>query len=148
MNLDSSNVKFLVVHCSASKPSMKVDAKVIDRWHRQRGFLGLGYHFVINRNGLVEKGRPITQPGAHAKGFNEKSIGVCLVGGLDEEGKSEDNFTDDQHAALAELLGELLIQFPKAQILGHRDLPGVKKDCPCFDVRKWWHDTVENVNTF
>jgi N-acetylmuramoyl-L-alanine amidase len=64
------------------------------------------------------------------------------VGGLNDEGKAENNFTDDQFASLAELLTKLLVKHPKAEILGHRDLPKVAKDCPCFSVKQWWHDTV------
>lgn len=137
-----SDIKFLTVHCSATKPSVHVDAKVINRWHLARGFRKIGYHFVIRRDGVVEKGRDITEIGAHVAGHNTGNLGICLAGGLNEEtGKPENNYTDDQFAALAELLIDLKKQFPKTTIKGHRDFPGVKKDCPCFDVRTWLKQT-------
>lgn len=132
------DVRYLVVHCSASPPSAKVDAKVIDRWHRERGFLRIGYHFVICRDGTVQEGRRTSEVGAHAEGFNSRSIGICLVGGVNRAGGAEDNFTPEQKEQLALLLKSLRMEFPNAEVLGHRDLPNVKKDCPSFDVRSWW----------
>lgn len=135
-------VKYLTVHCSATKPSTFVDAKVIHRWHKDRGFLKIGYHFVIRRDGVVEEGRKVTEAGAHVSGYNTGNIGICLAGGLNQEtGDPEDNYTDDQYAALGELLTKLKAQFPKAKLMGHRDFPNVKKACPCFDVRKWATET-------
>lgn len=133
------DINKLVIHCSATKGSMtKVDAKEIDRWHRMRGFLSIGYHYVIKRDGTVETGRPLETVGAHAAGHNTDSIGICLIGGVAEDGKTpEDNFTDKQWAALKGLLTDLLAQFPGAEVLGHKDLPRVAKACPSFDVRKW-----------
>lgn len=131
-------ITHLVVHCSATKPSVPVDAKMIDRWHRERGFLKIGYHFVIKRDGTVETGRDLTEPGAHVAGHNATTVGICLAGGLNEKtGKSENNFTDEQFKSLVGVLSQLLDLFPEAEVLGHRDFPGVAKDCPCFDVRKW-----------
>lgn len=135
-------VKQLVVHCSATQPLAKLGAKDIDRWHRERGFLKIGYHFVIKTDGTIETGRPITEAGAHVAGHNSTSIGICMIGGVNKQGKSENNFTLEQFASLATLLTDLLKKFPKAEIKGHRDFPEVKKDCPCFDVKKWWHETV------
>jgi len=142
-NLIQSNVRHIVVHCSATQVKSDIGVKEIDRMHREQGFLSIGYHFVIRRNGEVEAGRQLNQIGAHASGWNDKSIGVCLVGGIDKAGKAEDNFTYDQYATLAYLLIRLRDLFPKATIVGHRDLPNVKKDCPCFDVRKWVKETID-----
>lgn len=129
-------VKMFVIHCSATQPHVDVGATDIDRWHRQRGFLKIGYHYVIRRNGGVETGRSLDEPGAHAQGVNHKSIGICLVGGLDSKGRPANNFTDEQWSSLETLLKSLRTLFPHVKtILGHRDLHGVKKDCPCFDVR-------------
>lgn len=136
--LDPAAVKHLVVHCSATKPTMDWGVHDIDRAHRLRGFLKVGYHYVIRRNGAIEKGRADNERGAHAEGHNSSSLGICLVGGLDASGRSADNFTDRQKEALYGLLGVLTQTFPQAEVLGHRDLPGVKKACPCFDVRGWW----------
>jgi N-acetylmuramoyl-L-alanine amidase len=132
-------IKAITIHCSASKPSMKVNAKVIERWHRERGFFKIGYHYVILRDGVVELGRTLDEVGAHVKDYNKGNIGICLVGGLNQDtGKPEDNFTPIQYKELKHLLDYLLQRFPRAEIKGHRDWPGVKKDCPCFDVKKWW----------
>jgi Negative regulator of beta-lactamase expression len=121
---------------------MDIGAETIRRWHtdpepRGRGWTDIGYHFVIRRNGSVENGRDVERPGAHAYGYNEDSIGVCLVGGTDANDRlhAEANYTMEQYRALEELVHVLLDRHPDAEVLGHRDLPGVKKACPCFDVR-------------
>lgn len=141
--LKPEDVRYLVVHCSATPAKSDIGAKEITRMHRERGFLTIGYHFVIRRNGTVEKGRDLDAIGAHVEGWNSRSLGICLVGGLDSNMKPQDNFTDEQYASLASLLQELRVGFPKASILGHRDLPNVKKDCPCFDVRSWVKETID-----
>lgn len=140
--MNGQAVKYLVVHCADTPPSMKrVDAEEIDRWHRQRGWLGIGYHFVIRRDGAIEEGRPINRVGAHVEGHNAESIGICLAGGRAEKStEPEDNFTDEQKIALAGLLAKLLREFPRAEIVGHRDL-NPHKACPSFDVKTWWHET-------
>jgi N-acetyl-anhydromuramyl-L-alanine amidase AmpD len=139
-------IKNLVVHCSASKPSLPCDAKVIDRWHRERGFLKIGYHYVILRTGEVQKGRLDTEVGAHVEGHNTGSLGICLVGGLNEiTGKAEMNYTPKQFSSLATLLTTLKDTYPKAYILGHRDFPNVHKDCPCMDIREWVKDVVPEL---
>ena len=139
---ERKDTDFIVIHCSATTPSMThVDAKEIDRWHRQRGWRKIGYHFVIRRDGIVEEGRELGEVGAHAKGFNSKSVGICLVGGIDEEGNPENNYTDEQWKALEELVNQMLLPYPDAEVLGHCDLPDVKKACPCFNVREWWTAT-------
>ncbi|MCQ1855985.1 N-acetylmuramoyl-L-alanine amidase [Neorhizobium galegae] len=113
----------------------------VDRWHRANGWLMFRYHYVIRRDGRVEIGRPVDAIGAHVEGYNSISVGICLVGGVDAKGHSEDNFTSAQYAALAELLIQLKAKYPKATIQGHRDFPKVAKDCPCFDVRNWINQT-------
>lgn len=137
-SLKPADVKFLVVHCSASPPTLDAGAKDIDRWHRDRGFLKLGYHFVIRRDGTVETGRRLDERGAHAEDFNHCSLGICLVGGVDAKGKPQDNFTERQKDNLGLLLTGLLKTHPGAEVLGHRDLPNVNKACPSFDVKQWW----------
>lgn len=139
--LKPEKVRYLVVHCSASPPKVKVDRTVIDRWHRERGFLGIGYHYVICRDGTVQVGRAMDQIGAHVVEHNHESIGICLAGGVDEKQKPEDNFTPEQKTALRKLLGSLLILFRGAEIVGHRDL-NPHKDCPSFDVKSWWQSEM------
>jgi len=135
-------IQYLVVHCAATKPSMDIGLVEIRKWHLQRGFFREGYHYIIRRNGAVEVGRPEDMPGAHVTGYNGKSLGICLVGGVTETNvnKAEDNFTDAQYASLKKLLLELHKRYPKAQIVGHRDLDKGKA-CPSFSVadrlREW-----------
>ena len=137
--MSPADVKFLVVHCSATPDDMDIGVAEIDRWHKAKGWRGIGYHFVIRRDGTIEYGRPLSTPGAHAAGFNSKSIGICLVGGINDEGDPEDNFTAIQKTMLRSKLNELKFEkYKHAEVLGHRDLPNVKKACPSFDVRAWW----------
>lgn len=134
-----SETLFIVVHCAATPPSLDVDAKMIDRWHRAKGWNGLGYARVIKRDGTIEQGRPDNAVGAHVEGFNTSSVGICLAGGVAADGKTpENNFTPDQFMSLLVVLKELTEAYPKAEVQGHRDFPGVKKACPSFDVKTWW----------
>lgn len=142
---------YIVVHCSATGPTADIGADEIDNWHRNRTppFAEIGYHAVIRRDGEIEFGRHFDQQGAHVQGQNFRSVGVCMVGGVDKNGKAEDNFTEDQFDSLWVVLLTLERAYPDAEILGHRDLSpdldgdGVVephewlKDCPSFDVRKW-----------
>jgi N-acetyl-anhydromuramyl-L-alanine amidase AmpD len=131
-------IKNIVVHCSATRPEADIGAAEIRRWHvEDNGWRDVGYHYIIRRDGRVEAGRPVEQPGAHVAGHNADSLGLCLVGGLDANGRSAAEYAPAQWAALRRLLGRLKERFPEADILGHRDFPGVAKDCPCFDVRRW-----------
>jgi N-acetylmuramoyl-L-alanine amidase len=134
---------YIVVHCSATKASAtKVDAKEIDRWHRQRGWLMIGYHFVITRDAILQKGRELNAAGAHVAGHNHESIGVCLVGGISDDGSPEDNFTKEQKEVLLAILRELRAVYPKARIIGHYELEP-KKACPSFNVQEWLKDKPE-----
>jgi len=139
--LNKDNVRFLVVHCSDTPPDMEIGVKEIDRWHRQRGWLGCGYHLVINRAGEIEHGRDITTPGAHVYGYNHESIGICLVGGMNKLTREpEENFNDGQFLQLKGLLTNLQEQFPKAEVVGHNELNS-HKACPSFDVQAWLRET-------
>jgi N-acetylmuramoyl-L-alanine amidase len=135
-----STTELLIVHCSATPPSMDIGKREIDRWHRARGWLGIGYHFVIRQNGRIETGRSIERAGAHAYGYNDKSIGICLVGGVQEDDKTtpEQNFSTEQYRALEALLFQLKRDYPEAEVIGHRDVSS--KACPSFDVKTWWAD--------
>lgn len=126
----------IVVHCSATKEGQDFTAKDIHQWHKRLGWDGIGYHYVIRLDGTLEKGRPEEQLGAHAKGYNQHSIGLVYIGGLDQEGHPKDTRSCEQKATLLELLKDLKIRYPSAQILGHNNLPGVKKSCPCFDAKQ------------
>lgn len=130
----------IIVHCSATREGSDFHAHDIDRWHRLSGYEKIGYHFVVTIDGSVEAGRREEEVGAHCKGWNANSIGVCYVGGLDEKGKPKDTRTDAQKRSLLHLLRWLRGKYPAAKISGHRDHEGVNKACPCFDAGKEYRD--------
>ncbi|WP_279572494.1 N-acetylmuramoyl-L-alanine amidase [Volucribacter amazonae] len=167
----------IVIHCSATQNGKLLRNKThtaaqrIDEWHAKRGFQRqawwlrrfnphlkhIGYHYVIDTDGTVETGRKVGETGAHVKGHNTGSIGICLVGGISIDGKNYGRYTAKQWQVLHRLLRELEASYPHARIYGHRDLsPDLNgdgtitpnewvKDCPCFDV--WhWLDSGEVIN--
>ena len=124
----------IIVHCSATREGQHVTVQQIRQWHLQRNFADIGYHYVIYLDGTVHKGRPLEKAGAHCKGYNAHSIGICYVGGLDRQGKPKDTRTAAQKAALLTLIRELRQRFPRATVHGHREF--ANKACPCFDAKK------------
>jgi len=136
----------IIVHCSATRPEWMRDAKTpakvaeIRRWHVQdRGFSDIGYHYVIDRDGTVAKGRAVERVGSHVKGHNTGTIGVCLVGGFGSAAtdKFEEHFSWQQHKALAALLVDLRKQFPGIlKVSGHNQY--ASKACPGFNVPSWY----------
>ena len=142
-------ITLIVIHCSAVRPDQTSSAKDIEKWHKDRKFKCIGYHYVIRRNGEIEPGRPEWMIGAHChvkgQNHNKHSIGVCYEGGLDIRGQPADTRTEAQKQTMRRLLEDLHERYPRAMIVGHRDLiatprsdlqvrksPG--KDCPCFDA--------------
>jgi len=145
--MNKEDVKYLVVHCAYTPETMDIGAKDIDRWHREKGWLGCGYHKVIRRDGTVEDGRPMNKAGAHVRGINRQSIGICLAGGMNKaKDGPEFNYTDEQMSALRLLLDDLLEEYSNADVKGHYQFTG-KKSCPNFDA-KLWHETKEIEHTF
>ena len=128
----------IIVHCSATREGQHVTVQQIRQWHLQRNFADIGYHYVIYLDGTVHKGRPLEKAGAHCKGYNAHSIGICYVGGLDRQGKPKDTRTAAQRAALLTLIRELRQRFPRATVHGHREF--ANKACPCFDAKKEYKD--------
>ena len=134
-------IDLIVVHCSATREDRDFTEHDLEVCHRRRGFNGADYHFYIRKNGDIKTTRSLEKIGAHVKGFNQKSIGVCYEGGLDEEGRPADTRTQAQRFALLDLLTILKHQYPEAQILGHYQLSAsIHKACPCFDCRKEYMD--------
>lgn len=125
----------IFVHCSATKPSMDIGVREIRQWHKEKGWLDIGYHFVIRRDGTVEEGRAIEAVGSHVQGYNSDSVGVCLVGGIDAKGNFEANYTPQQMSALKGLLHELRGTYPNAVIRAHHDV--APKACPSFNLSHW-----------
>ncbi|SCA57489.1 conserved hypothetical protein [Candidatus Terasakiella magnetica] len=125
---------YIIIHCSATKADMDIDAQTIRNWHvNENGWADIGYNWVIKRDGTIEQGRGDNMIGAHARGYNDKSIGICLVGGIGANGKAESNFTFAQYEALSALLAEMKQAYPQAKIIGHCDV--ANKACPSFDVK-------------
>lgn len=141
-------INLLVIHCSATRADRSLTSFDLDTMHRRRGFNGTGYHYYIRRDGTLFFTRPLERIGAHAKGFNEGSVGICYEGGLDCEGRPADTRTPEQRAVLLLLVAQLLEKFPGSRVCGHRDLSPDRngngeiepeewiKSCPCFEVKK------------
>jgi N-acetyl-anhydromuramyl-L-alanine amidase AmpD len=110
---------------------------MLDNMHRAKGWNGCGYHYYITRDGQLHFGRPEEMVGAHARHYNAHSIGICYEGGLDEKGRAEDTRTPAQRAALIALLRSLKVDYPNAEIVGHCELEGVHKACPCFSCQEY-----------
>lgn len=126
----------IIIHCSATKANQDIGTFQVDEWHKEQGWAGIGYHYVIRRNGNIENGRPLEIAGAHCKGQNKHSIGICLVGGIDRNGDPQNNFTDVQFQALRKLVADLKNNFPQVTVHGHCEF--ANKACPCFDVQKFF----------
>ena len=128
-------ITLIIVHCSAVRPDQTSSAAQIDRYHREEKHwkFGIGYHYVIRRDGTIEPGRPEWMIGAHCLHHNAHSIGVCYEGGYDIRGQPADTRTAEQKQTMRRLLEELHERYPRAMIVGHRDLYP-PKDCPCFDA--------------
>lgn len=152
--MKKEKIDAIVVHCSATPEGMDIRAKDIDRMHKERGFAMIGYNYVIDLDGTVEVGRPLTMNGAHCntkglsgKSYNLHSIGICYIGGVDKDGKAKDTRTPEQKLSLANLVFKLCDEYPIVEVIGHRDASPDKdgngkittnewiKQCPCFDVR-------------
>ena len=139
----------IVVHCTATRADVPLSPHALDAMHRRRGFDGCGYHYYIRRDGTTVVTRPLELAGAHVKGYNKHSIGICYEGGLDAQGQPKDTRTPEQRAALRLLVAQLLRRFKgNVRVCGHRDLsPDLDrngtveawewvKQCPCFEVAK------------
>ena len=141
-------IDLIVIHCSATRADRSLTPDDLETQHRRRGFNGTGYHYYIRKDGTVHLTRPIERIGAHVKGFNLNSVGICYEGGLDARGNPKDTRTPEQRSALHLLVYQLLQQFRNARVCGHRDLsPDLDgdgtvepwewvKQCPCFEVSK------------
>ena len=134
--MNRRTITLIIIHCSATPEGRRLDFETCRQDHiRHRGFTDIGYHFYITRDGEIHRGRPLEKVGAHCKNHNRHSIGICYEGGLDEEGKPANTLTKEQEERTADLLINLHQLFPKAKIVGHRDLPGTSpKECPCLDA--------------
>ena len=136
--------EWIIVHCTKTRPDQK------DQWGQPYGYRALrekhllfdiGYHWLIERNGVAIQCRPEHTPGNHCPGFNQSSVAICLVGGLGENGQPESNYTRDQWETLNQLVGALYRKYPKAKVSSHFPLSTRPNEwCPAFDARTWWND--------
>jgi len=152
--MKKEEIDAIVIHCSATPAGKDIKAADIEREHKKRGFKCIGYNYVIDLDGTVEVGRPLTMDGAHCntvglsgKPYNKHSVGICYVGGLDAKGKPKDTRTKAQRIALNDLVWNLFELYDIKEIIGHRDAsPDLDGDgevepseyikaCPCFDVK-------------
>lgn len=126
----------VIVHCSATPEGRDVTVETIDKWHKGNGWKGIGYHWVIYRDGSIHAGRPESQIGAHCKGKNRNTIGICYIGGMDKANKHpKDTRTQAQRKAMVQLLSELKMRYVTIEkISGHRDY--ANKACPSFDATR------------
>lgn len=132
-------INYIVVHCSDS-PNYRADRRFdtaadIHRWHKEKGWAGIGYHYVIDESGMSHNGRPVflkageIWQGAHVQGYNQDSIGICLIG--------EDYFYPEQLDTLRKTIDTISDHFPDAKVVGHRDLDS-KRSCPNFNATLWY----------
>ena len=127
------SITLIIVHCDGIRPNEHNTIKEIDEYHKSRGWKGVGYHFFVQRDGTIEVGRELWEVGAHCVNHNKYSIGICYEGGLNSAGEAADTRTPEQKKALRELIERMHSLFPKAVIVGHRDL-NPEKECPCFNA--------------
>lgn len=144
--MKTTDIRYIVLHCSATRSTQDYSPEALERDHRARGFRGIGYHYYVRRSGEVIPCRPLDQIGAHVRGYNHCSWGVCYEGGLDSTGQPADTRTPKQRASLLRLLAQLKGYAPQARILGHRDLSPDRngdgritpdewlKSCPCLEA--------------
>ena len=147
-HFNSRAMDTIVIHCSATKEGKDYSVEDIKKWHLQRGFNDVGYHFIIRLDGTIEIGRPLNKVGAHVTNNNTGKIGICYIGGLSSKNKSKDTRTEEQKNSLSELINVLKTFISIKEVKGHRDFSkdlngnGIiesfeyMKDCPCFDVQK------------
>ena len=130
-------MKEIILHCSATKENADFSAADIKKWHLQRGFKNIGYHYVIRLDGTVEAGRKEDEIGAHCLGHNKDSLGICYIGGLDSNGTPKDTRTNEQKKSLVKLVLKLMKKYNISieNVRGHYEF--ANKVCPSFKIEKF-----------
>ena len=136
----------IILHCSATREGQDIKAADIRRWHKERGFDDIGYHYVIDLDGTIEHGRDESLVGAHCKGYNATSIGICYIGGCDKNMKPKDTRTPEQRRSMLSLVRKLVNKYkiPVTQIWAHHDF-NKHKACPSFDISEFRKDYMKYV---
>ena len=140
-------MKEIILHCSATKENADFSAADIKKWHLQRGFKNIGYHYVIRLDGTVEAGRKEDEMGAHCLGHNKDSLGICYIGGLDKDEKPKDTRTQAQKEALYNLVGKLMLKYDIDVDSIHCHYEFANKVCPCFKIEDFineFNDYIRN----
>mgnify|MGYP003299074206 FL=1 len=127
-------IKEIIIHCSATPEGRNWTIKDIERDHKAKGYKKVGYHYVICLDGTIETGRAESEMGAHCKGHNAHSIGICYIGGLDKKMRAKDTRTAAQKTALVKLVRSLKTRYSGVVVRGHNDY--ANRACPCFDVKE------------
>lgn len=145
MNL--RNIKYIVVHCTATPTTTTLES-IKSYWKEQRGWGDTpGYHYFIKRDGTIVQLLDEKKNSYGVYKHNSECISIAYVGGIDKDGKPVDNRSDAQKHAMFDIIVRLTEKYPKAEVLGHRDFPGVKKACPCFDVKEWLKSYEPDFNS-
>ena len=127
------SINEIIIHCSATREGQQVTVDTIKDWHLAKGWNDIGYHFYIDLDGTINKGRDIDKMGAHCKGHNRNSIGICYCGGVEADGKTpKDTRTQEQKDSLLNVLKTLKAMYPEAVIYSHNEFAA--KACPSFDA--------------
>lgn len=145
MNL--RNIKYIVVHCTATPTTTTLES-IKRYWKEQRGWGDTpGYHYFIKRDGTIVQLLDEKKNSYGVYKHNSECISIAYVDGIDKDGKPVDNRSDAQKHAMFDIIVRLTEKYPKAEVLGHRDFPGVKKACPCFDVKDWLKNYEPDFNS-
>ena len=131
----------IIIHCSATREGQDIKAKTIKQWHKARGFADIGYHYIIDLDGTIEKGRDESLVGAHCVGKNAISIGICYIGGCDKNLKPKDTRTDAQKKAMKTLVHQLMEKYniPLNNVYGHYQFCSYK-ECPSVKIEQLRED--------
>jgi N-acetylmuramoyl-L-alanine amidase len=141
------HINRIILHCSATREGRDYSVDTIRGWHMRKGWRDIGYHYIVQRNGNIETGRPVEQQGAHSSKQNRGSIGICYIGGVEEKrGKNgkwiaKDTRTEEQKSSLHYFLCDLMEKYPDATLHGHNEF--ARKACPSFDVQEEYKDLIE-----
>ena len=132
----------IILHCSATREGQDISTETIKGWHvNDRGWSDIGYHYIVLLDGTVDQGRPVKRQGAHVRGYNKDSIGVCYVGGLDADMNPKDTRTDLQKDSLTELISYLMDSYEDATLHGHNEFSS--KACPSFNVEEEYKELID-----
>ncbi len=136
------DINKIILHCSATREGQDISTETIRGWHvNERGWSDIGYHYVILLDGTVDKARPVERQGAHVRGKNKGSIGVCYIGGCDADMNPKDTRNEAQKKSLEELISYLMDSYEDATLHGHNEFSS--KACPSFDVKEEYKELIE-----